>query len=158
MPAPDHLLQVVSPETMEVVGSVTTVDPSAAQEIVAEAALAQRGFGPMPPDERCAMLGRAARALERRAGEVADVVVAETGKPRVEAFTSEVLPALDALVWLERAAARLLAPERVRFHQLHLRHDFPRHLRHDYSHRLLRDCWPDCRPAGQSVAWRRPGD
>ena len=40
-----------------------------------------------------------------RADEIADVVVAETGKPRIEAFTSELFPALDTLAWLADAGA-----------------------------------------------------
>ena len=69
---------------------------------------------------------RSSRARPRssleQADEIADTVVAETGKPRVEAFTSELFPALDALSWLARRASKVLAPERLRRSQPHLLH------------------------------------
>ena len=115
-------LRVVSPATLEVVGTTPATHPSAVQEIVVEARLAQQAWGETPVEERAATLRRVGHAVLDRADEIADVVVAETGKPRTEAFTSELFPAVDALAWLAREAPRLLRPERVRYPQLHLRH------------------------------------
>ncbi|HEY8722436.1 MAG TPA: aldehyde dehydrogenase family protein [Gaiellaceae bacterium] len=115
-------LRVVNPATLELVGTVTTTDPSAVQEIVSEAKLAQEAWGETPLADRRALLVRVAEAVLERADEIADTVVAETGKPRVEAFTTELFPALDALVWLAKQAPKLLAPERVRYPQLQLKH------------------------------------
>ncbi|MDX6476360.1 MAG: hypothetical protein QOH95_1871 [Gaiellaceae bacterium] len=115
-------LRVVNPASLELVGTVETTDPMAVQELVSEARLAQEAWGEAAPDDRRALLVRVAETVLERADEIADTVVAETGKPRVEAFTTELFPALDALVWLARQAPRLLAPERVGFPQLHLKH------------------------------------
>jgi acyl-CoA reductase-like NAD-dependent aldehyde dehydrogenase len=115
-------LRVVNPATLELVGRVPTTDPTAVQELVSEARLAQEAWGETLLAERCTLLLAVAERVLEGADEVADVVVAETGKPRVEAFTSELYPALDALVWLARQAPKLLAPERIRFPQLHLKH------------------------------------
>jgi acyl-CoA reductase-like NAD-dependent aldehyde dehydrogenase len=115
-------LRVVNPATLELVGTVTTTDPSAVQEVVTEAKLAQEAWGDVPLAERRALLLRVAATVLERADEIADTVVAETGKPRVEAFTTELFPALDALVWLAKQAPKLLAPERIGFPQLHLKH------------------------------------
>ena len=115
-------LRVVSPATLEVVGTVPTVAPEAVQELVAEARLAQERFGEVPLEERRALLVRLADVVLERADQIADTIVAETAKPRVEAFATELFPALDALTWLARNAAKLLAPERVPYPQLHLRH------------------------------------
>jgi len=115
-------LRVVSPATLEVVGAVPAIGPEAVQELVAEALLAQERFAPTPPAERSALLVRLADLVLDRADEIADAIVAETAKPRVEAFATELFPALDALTWLARNAPKLLAPERVRYPQLHLRH------------------------------------
>ena len=115
-------LQVVSPVTLDVVGSVPATHPSAVQEIVTEARLAQEAWGETPVGERTALLRRVAHAVLDRADEIADVVVAETGKPRTEAFTSDLFPAVDAVAWLVDEAPSLLRPERVRYPQLHLRH------------------------------------
>ena len=115
-------LRVVNPATLELVGTVTTTDPSAVQEVVSEAKLAQEAWGETPLADRRALLLRVADTVLERADEIADTVVAETGKPRVEAFTTELFPALDALVWLAKQAPKLLAPERVRYPQLQLKH------------------------------------
>ena len=123
-------LRVVSPATLELVGSVQTVAPEAVQELVAEARLAQERYGQEPLTERRALLARVAELVLARADEIADVIVAETAKPRVEAFTTELFPALDALTWLARNAPTLLTPERVRYPQLHLKHKRA-HLLHE---------------------------
>src|SRR6476661_4223588 len=115
-------LRVVNPATLELVGTVTTTDPSAVQEIVSEAKLAQEAWGATPLVDRRALLVAVAETVLERADEIADTVVSETGKPRVEAFTTELFPALDALVWLAKEAPELLAPERVGYPQLHLKH------------------------------------
>jgi succinate-semialdehyde dehydrogenase/glutarate-semialdehyde dehydrogenase len=115
-------LRVVNPATLELVGTVRTTDPAAVQEIVTEAKLAQEAWGETTLADRRALLLRVADAVLERADEIADTVIAETGKPRVEAFTTELFPALDALVWLAKQAPNLLASERVRYPQLQLKH------------------------------------
>jgi acyl-CoA reductase-like NAD-dependent aldehyde dehydrogenase len=111
-------LPVVNPATLEVVGSVATTSPAAVPGLVAEAALVPE----LPLAERAALLARVAALVSERRDEIADTVVAETAKPRLEAITTELFPALDALAWLERNAPKLLAPERVAYPQLHLKH------------------------------------
>ena len=115
-------LRVVNPATLEVVGTVAATEPAHVPQLVGEAASAQEAWGETPLEDRVRLLAAVSRELLRRADEVADVVVAETAKPRVEAFTSELYPALDALAWLAREAPRLLAPERIAYPQLHLKH------------------------------------
>ena len=115
-------LHVVNPATLEPVGSVATTDPTAVQELVTEAKLAQEPWGDSSLADRRALLVEVADVLLDRADGIADTVVAETGKPRVEAFTTELFPAVDALVWLAKNAPKLLAPERVGYPQLHLKH------------------------------------
>jgi succinate-semialdehyde dehydrogenase/glutarate-semialdehyde dehydrogenase len=115
-------LRVVNPATLELVGTVPATDPAAVQEIVSEAKLAQDAWGENSLADRRALLVGVAETVLERADEIADVVVAETGKPRVEAFTTELFPALDALVWLAKQVPKLLAPERIGYPQLHLKH------------------------------------
>jgi acyl-CoA reductase-like NAD-dependent aldehyde dehydrogenase len=115
-------LRVVNPATLELVGTVTTTDPSAVQELVTEAKLAQEAWGETPLADRREVLVRVAETVLERADEIAETVIAETGKPRVEAYTTELFAALDALVWLAKQAPKLLAPERIGYPQLHLKH------------------------------------
>ena len=62
-----------------------------------------------------------ARAVRAHADEIADSIVAETAKPRTEAIAGELYTAVDHALWLAKQAPRVLADERVRFNQLHLK-------------------------------------
>jgi succinate-semialdehyde dehydrogenase/glutarate-semialdehyde dehydrogenase len=63
---------------------------------------------------------RAADALLDEIDEIADLLVAEQGKPRVEAYTMELLPTVDALHWCAKAGPKILADEKVRMSQAFL--------------------------------------
>jgi succinate-semialdehyde dehydrogenase/glutarate-semialdehyde dehydrogenase len=116
------LLRVVNPASLEVVGSVPVADAAAVQELVVEARLAQERFAETTLAERRALLLRLRDVVLDRRDEIARTVIAETAKPRTESYTTELFPALDALVWLAREAPKVLAPERVRVSQLYLKH------------------------------------
>ena len=115
-------LRVVNPATLEVVGTVAATDPGAVQTLVDEAASGAERWASTPPAERRALLLASGETVLDRADEIADVVVSETGKPRTEAFTTELFPALDAIAWLARNAEKVLAPEKLRYPQLQLLH------------------------------------
>src|SRR5438045_1687217 len=115
-------LRVTSPATLEHVGVVPATEVAEVGALVAAARVAQAAWAEVSLRERRALLRRLSELLVDRADEVADVVVAETGKPRFEAFTTEAFPSLDALAWLTAEAPRLLAPEPVRLGRPHLLH------------------------------------
>jgi succinate-semialdehyde dehydrogenase/glutarate-semialdehyde dehydrogenase len=115
-------LRVANPATLETVGVVPAARPAEVGSLVAAARGAQAGWAEAALGERRALLRRLSEVLLDRSDEIADVVVAETAKPRIEAFTTEVFPALDTLAWLAAEAPTLLAPERVRFARPHLLH------------------------------------
>jgi acyl-CoA reductase-like NAD-dependent aldehyde dehydrogenase len=121
-------LEVVNPATLEPVGTVVADEPAAAPGRVAAAAEAQARWAERSPAERAAVLRELTGTVLARADEIAETVLAETAKPRLEAYTTELFPALDALAWLARRAPRLLAPEKVRFTQPHLLHKRARML------------------------------
>jgi succinate-semialdehyde dehydrogenase/glutarate-semialdehyde dehydrogenase len=113
-------LRVVNPATLEVVATVPVTPVAAVPELVAEARLAGADWRRSSFADRKRLLLRVAQVLLERVDELADTVVAETGKPRVEAFTTEAFVAADSLLWLAANAERVLAPERVRMGQPHL--------------------------------------
>ena len=121
-------LRVVNPATLEVVATVPATPVEAVGEAVGEARLAQAGWGRVPLGERSALLLAVARVLLDRLDEVADTIVAETGKPRLEAFANELSIAVESLVWTAREAPKVLAPEPVRYSQLYLKHKRGWHL------------------------------
>ena len=97
-------LRVVNPATLEEVGVVQATDPEGIGETVAEAKLVQERWARQPFSARVRLLRETARVLLASADEIAATIVAETGKPRLEAITAEVFVSLDALVWLARNA------------------------------------------------------
>lgn len=98
-----------------------TVAPPQVAELVAQAAVAQREWGETSLRERRAFLGRLVRVLLARTDEIVATVCAETRKPRTEALAHDIFPAVDQARWLEANVERVLAPERLRVPQLHLR-------------------------------------
>jgi acyl-CoA reductase-like NAD-dependent aldehyde dehydrogenase len=111
----------VNPATLEAVGSVRRTDPGEVADAVAAAGAAQERWRGVALRERAEVFRRAARVLREHADEIADVVVAETAKPRTEAIANELYPAVDHAQWLARNTERVLADERVAMTQLHLR-------------------------------------
>src|SRR5262245_22271714 len=112
-------LRVVNPATLEPVGTVPVIDGDGVAARVSAARRAQAGWAETPVREKRAALQRLAKVVLAQKDEIADTVVAETAKPRVEAFTTELYPALDVVTWLIKNAASTLAPERVRYRQPH---------------------------------------
>src|SRR2546428_10406599 len=93
-------LRSVNPATLELVGSVSVTPPDGVAALVAEAAAAQESWGASSFDVRRSLLLRVARTLLERMDDIAATVTAETGKPIVESFTTEVLLAVEQLLWL----------------------------------------------------------
>jgi acyl-CoA reductase-like NAD-dependent aldehyde dehydrogenase len=120
--APATMLVPVNPATLEPVGTVAVTPPEAVAETVAEAAQAQAVWGRSSLDERSRLLRRVRGELLGAADEIASTIVAETGKPIVEAYTSEIFVSLDHASWLARHAAHFLRGERVPLRQPYLLH------------------------------------
>jgi succinate-semialdehyde dehydrogenase/glutarate-semialdehyde dehydrogenase len=118
----DSELRSVDPATLEVVGTVRIAPPEEIAEAVAEARAAQRAWGETGFEERRRLLGRVAEAVLDMGDEISATVTAETGKPLVESITSELFVGLDNLIWCARNAGTVLARERLRNPQPHLRH------------------------------------
>ena len=111
----------VNPATLEPVGAVRRTDPGTLPQVVAAARAAQEQWRAAGSTARAAVLRAAARAVRSHADEIADSIVAETAKPRTEAIAGELYTAVDHALWLAKHAPRVLADERVRFNQLHLK-------------------------------------
>ncbi|HEX9067104.1 MAG TPA: aldehyde dehydrogenase family protein [Streptosporangiaceae bacterium] len=69
----------------DVLGEWPAADPGEAAAAVARAQAAARSWRDTPGAARAAALGAAATELERRAGEITDLVIREVGKPASEA-------------------------------------------------------------------------
>jgi acyl-CoA reductase-like NAD-dependent aldehyde dehydrogenase len=73
---------------------------------------AQRVWANVTVQERASRLSGALRALSRRMDEIADLVVEENGKPRVEAIVHEVGGSMHNLAWLCRQGPGVLHTQR----------------------------------------------
>ncbi|MEU6186350.1 aldehyde dehydrogenase [Nocardia sp. NPDC047038] len=98
-PATAERIQVISPATVEPVGSVPAVSRA---DVDAAVAAARHAFdhGPWPatpPKERAEVLTRAARLIEQRSADLLAALTAEVGAPQMIAMTLNQLPAVAAL-------------------------------------------------------------
>src|SRR6201994_4008297 len=112
-----NLLESRSPTTGEVIGSVPTVTPGEVQGVVDEVARIQPAWAQLRPKDRARYMLRTADALLDELDEIAELWVREQGKPRVEAYTMELLPTVDALHWVAKAGPKVLADEKVPMRQ-----------------------------------------
>ncbi|MGZ5347862.1 MAG: aldehyde dehydrogenase family protein, partial [Solirubrobacterales bacterium] len=106
-------LESFNPATGELVGSVPTITPGQIQAVVDDVARIQPAWAELPLRTRATYMRRAADALLDDIDEIAELLVREQGKPRVEAYTMELLPTVDALHWIADAGPDILSDERV---------------------------------------------
>jgi acyl-CoA reductase-like NAD-dependent aldehyde dehydrogenase len=113
-------LESFNPATGELVGSVPTITPDQVQAVVDDVARIQPAWAELSLADRARYMRRAADVLLDEIDEIADLLVAEQGKPRAEAYTMELLPTVDALHWCAKAGPKILADEKVRMSQAFL--------------------------------------
>ncbi|HZU40170.1 MAG TPA: aldehyde dehydrogenase family protein [Solirubrobacteraceae bacterium] len=115
------LLESFSPATGERLGSVAPTAAEHISQVVDAVANVQPFWAELPLRDRGRYLERAAQVIIDETDSIRDLIVAEQGKPRAEAFTMEILPTIDALHWIARDGAQLLGEEAVALPQLYLR-------------------------------------
>jgi acyl-CoA reductase-like NAD-dependent aldehyde dehydrogenase len=115
--APDEL-ESFNPATGERIGSVPTVTPEQVQSIVDDVAGVQPFWAQLSLAERARYLRRTAQVLLDHSDDIAELITREQGKPRIEAYTMEVLPTIDSLHWCADNGPKILAQEPIRYPQL----------------------------------------
>ena len=119
--APAGQLDSFSPTTGELVGSVPTITPEQVQAVVDDVAGVQPFWAQLSLADRARYLRRAAQVLLDHSDEIAELISREQGKPRLEAYTMELLPTIDALHWCADHGPRILADEQIPHPQLLLK-------------------------------------
>ncbi len=109
-------LRVANPATLEPIGEVAVQSDAEVLAAVERARKAQPDWAALSFDERGHHLERAVRTLLERQDEFIDVIVSETGKPRIEALTAEILTTCDALQFYAKRAKRILADRKLPLH------------------------------------------
>ena len=114
-------LESFNPATGELVGTVDTIIPANVQGIVDEVAEVQPFWAQLSLEDRARYMRRAGDVLLNEIDDVAALLTAEQGKPRVEAYTMELLPTVDACKWIADEGPDILSDERVPMPQAFLK-------------------------------------
>lgn len=85
-----------------------------AEERICRARTAFANWSCLPESERRVALARLRRAIVARQDHIVDALVADTGKPPLDALSGDVLVTAEHLLFYERHAARILQPRRAK--------------------------------------------
>src|SRR5277367_205558 len=102
-----------NPATGAELGSVAMTAPGQVQEVVAAVAKVQPLWALLRVSDRARYMHRMAQAVIDDFDELADLLVAEQGRPRAEIAALELLAAIDALNWIAEDGAAVLGGRRV---------------------------------------------
>ncbi len=113
---PVDTIPSINPATGEVLAHFERTSPALLPEIVLRARAAQCRWMNQTVRHRCAMLRELREQIMASRNELADAVVRESGKPRVEALFADIFVALDSAEYWSRNAASALRTRRVPHH------------------------------------------
>ncbi len=111
-------LRLANPATLEPIDEIEVQTPSDVRAAVERARKAQPEWAALKVAERGRILARTIPVLLERQNDLLDVIVRETGKPRAEAFATEIMSACDAIQYYTKRAAKILADRTVPMHLL----------------------------------------
>ncbi len=106
-------LDSFNPRTGEIVGSVAVTDPADVAQVVARSREAFGRWSTLSHAERRRYLTSFKHTLLRNTDRVAELLHEEAGKDLADAYTSDILPTLNAVDYYARKAERLLRPRRA---------------------------------------------
>jgi acyl-CoA reductase-like NAD-dependent aldehyde dehydrogenase len=107
------MIEARNPATLETIGAVAATPPAAAATAVAGVAAVTPLWAQLRVADRARYLERAAQAVIDDFDELVELIIAESGRPRVEIEAFEVLAAIDTLQWLATNARRLLSARAI---------------------------------------------
>ncbi|MGC2802699.1 MAG: aldehyde dehydrogenase family protein, partial [Candidatus Acidiferrum sp.] len=105
---PVDTIPSIDPATGEILAQFEKTQPSDLSQIFSRARAAQARWSAVPVEKRCAQLRVLRDRMMASREALADAVVAESGKPRVEALFADIFVALDTAQYLSKYGARLL--------------------------------------------------
>jgi acyl-CoA reductase-like NAD-dependent aldehyde dehydrogenase len=111
----EHL--ALSPVTGEVLGRSLLTPPEGVAEVVEEAAKVQPLWGLLRLQDRARYMRRMAQSVIDDFAELQDALAREQGRPAAEIAALELLPAIDALIWIAEDGTKVLGAKRVGIHR-----------------------------------------
>lgn len=147
-------VESVNPATGELLRRFECAREPEVHAAVARARAAQAGWNAVGARKRAAILRRFQNLLYQKKSEVGELITRETGKPYVEALTTEVLVVLDAARFLIQNAYKLLRDEPVAHGNLAMKTKAGLILREPYGAIGIISPWnyPFSIPATESLA------
>src|SRR5271157_6220586 len=109
-------LPSIDPATGLVRAQFERTPPLAVAGLVARARAALAEWAKRAVAERCALIGKLKKTILEAREALADAVVRESGKPRVEALFADVFVSLDTAEYFAKQGKKLLRAEKVRHH------------------------------------------
>jgi succinate-semialdehyde dehydrogenase/glutarate-semialdehyde dehydrogenase len=106
-----------NPATGKVLGSVTVTPPERIEAMVAAVRQVQPLWTLLRVEDRARYMRRMAQAIIDEFDELVEAIAREQGRPRAEVATLELLPAIDALIWIAEDGAKVLGGRRVGIHR-----------------------------------------
>ena len=106
-------LESFNPATGDLVGTVETITPAKVQSVVDDVAEVQPFWAALSLEDRARYMRRAIDVLIAELDEIAELLTAEQGKPRVESYTMELLPTVDSLKWIADNGPQILSDEKL---------------------------------------------
>src|SRR5262245_1032063 len=103
----------VDPATCEVLRTFEAATAVEVNAAVSRARAAQNAWCELGAQNRIAILGKFRRLVRERKTEISRLITRETGKPQVEALSTEVLVVLDAADFYVKNGFTLLRDEKV---------------------------------------------
>ena len=109
----ERVLQARDPATGAPLGSVTATAPSAIPQVAADVAKVQPLWALLRVKDRARYMDRMAQAVIDDFEQLAAELGREAGRPAAEIAALELLPAIDALIWIADEGAEVLGGRRV---------------------------------------------
>ena len=113
---PVDTIPSIDPATGKILAQFEKTVPAALPQILSRARAAQLRWRALPVEKRCTQLRVLRDCMMASRDVLADAVVAESGKPRVEALFADLFVALDTAQYFSKGGAKLLRSERVPHH------------------------------------------
>lgn len=107
-------LEVINPATGEKIGEVQETPIKESENLMRQARQAFPNWSQTPLEKRLHYLGALRHLLIEQMDECIGVIAKNTGKPKVEAITAEILTVVDAIVHMEKHAKQILRSRKVK--------------------------------------------
>jgi acyl-CoA reductase-like NAD-dependent aldehyde dehydrogenase len=113
----ETVLHTRNPATGALLGSVSLTAPAEVDETVAAVRKVQPLWALLRVQDRARYMRRVAQAIIDEFDELVELLGREQGRPRAEVASMELLPAVDALIWIADQGARVLGSRRIGIHR-----------------------------------------